>query len=144
MAEVFAGRGSSVLVVRGDDGLDELTTTTTSTVWVVGGGEVRPETLDPAALGRAAGRPARTCAAATRRATPRCSARWWPGSPGRCATRCCSTRPARWWRSTGRRHELAGAFPGGAGAGGGGGRLRGGGARCWSAGSRCSDAGCAA
>jgi anthranilate phosphoribosyltransferase len=51
IAEVFAGRGASVLVVRGDDGLDELTTTTTSTVWVVGGGEVRVETLDPAALG---------------------------------------------------------------------------------------------
>ena len=51
MAEVFAGRGASVLVVRGDDGLDELTTTTTSTVWVVGGGEVRRETLDPAASG---------------------------------------------------------------------------------------------
>jgi anthranilate phosphoribosyltransferase len=51
IAEVFAGRGASVLVVRGDDGLDELTTTGTSTVWVVGGGEVRVETLDPAALG---------------------------------------------------------------------------------------------
>lgn len=51
MAEVFAGRGASVLVVRGDDGLDELTTTGTSTVWVVGGGEVRVETLDPAAFG---------------------------------------------------------------------------------------------
>jgi anthranilate phosphoribosyltransferase len=51
MAEVFAGRGASVLVVHGDDGLDELTTTTTSTVWVVGGGEVRTETLDPTALG---------------------------------------------------------------------------------------------
>jgi anthranilate phosphoribosyltransferase len=53
LAEVFAGRGSSALVVRGDDGLDELTTTTTSTVWVVAGGEVRVETLDPAALGLA-------------------------------------------------------------------------------------------
>jgi anthranilate phosphoribosyltransferase len=53
LAEVFAGRGSSALVVRGDDGLDELTTTTTSTVWVVGGGEVRQETLDPAELGLA-------------------------------------------------------------------------------------------
>lgn len=53
IAEVFAGRGSSVLVVRGDDGLDELTTTTTSTVWVVGSGEVRVETLDPVALGLA-------------------------------------------------------------------------------------------
>jgi anthranilate phosphoribosyltransferase len=51
IAEVFAGRGASVLVVRGDDGLDELTTTGTSTVWVVGGGRVRAETLDPAALG---------------------------------------------------------------------------------------------
>jgi anthranilate phosphoribosyltransferase len=51
IAEVFAGRGASVLVVRGDDGLDELTTTTTSTVWVVGGGEVRRETLDPEKLG---------------------------------------------------------------------------------------------
>jgi anthranilate phosphoribosyltransferase len=51
LAEVFAGRGASVLVVRGDDGLDELTTTGTSTVWVVGGGEVRVETLDAGALG---------------------------------------------------------------------------------------------
>lgn len=51
VAEVFADRGATVLVVRGDDGLDELTTTTTSTVWVVAGGEVRTETLDPAAFG---------------------------------------------------------------------------------------------
>ncbi len=51
IAEVFAGRGASVLVVRGDDGLDELTTTTTTTVWVVGDGEVRVEVLDPVLLG---------------------------------------------------------------------------------------------
>ncbi len=51
MAEVFARRGKSVLVVRGDDGLDELTTTTTSSVWTTGGGTVREATLDPAALG---------------------------------------------------------------------------------------------
>jgi anthranilate phosphoribosyltransferase len=51
LAEVFAGRGASALVVRGDDGLDELTTTTTSTAWVVGGGEVRQEVVDPEALG---------------------------------------------------------------------------------------------
>ncbi|MFC5993409.1 anthranilate phosphoribosyltransferase [Pseudonocardia hispaniensis] len=51
LAEVFAARGASVLVVRGDDGLDELTTTTTTTVWVAGEGEVRTETVDPAALG---------------------------------------------------------------------------------------------
>jgi anthranilate phosphoribosyltransferase len=51
IAEVFATRGSSALVVRGDDGLDELTTTTTSTVWLVGDGAVRTVTLDPTALG---------------------------------------------------------------------------------------------
>ena len=51
LAEVLAGRGGSALVVRGDDGLDELTTTTTTTAWVVGGGEVRRETVDPAAFG---------------------------------------------------------------------------------------------
>lgn len=53
IAEVLAERGASALVVRGDDGLDELTTTTTSTVWVVAGGQVRQESIDPAALGLA-------------------------------------------------------------------------------------------
>ncbi|MFP5020603.1 anthranilate phosphoribosyltransferase [Pseudonocardia phyllosphaerae] len=51
MAEVFARRGRSALVVRGDDGLDELTTTTTSRVWVAEGGQVRETVLDPAPLG---------------------------------------------------------------------------------------------
>jgi anthranilate phosphoribosyltransferase len=50
MAQVFAGRGASVLVVRGDDGLDEITTCTTSQAWVVEGGEVRQEQIDPAAF----------------------------------------------------------------------------------------------
>ncbi|UZJ23573.1 anthranilate phosphoribosyltransferase [Rhodococcus antarcticus] len=51
LAEVFAGRGSSVLVVRGEDGLDELTTTAPSTVLVVAGGTVRPDRLDARELG---------------------------------------------------------------------------------------------
>lgn len=51
MAEVFAGRGSDVLLFRGDDGLDELTTTTTSTVWEVRRGAVRQLTLDPESVG---------------------------------------------------------------------------------------------
>ncbi|WP_370943200.1 anthranilate phosphoribosyltransferase [Amycolatopsis sp. cg5] len=50
LAEVFARRGATVLLVRGDDGLDEITTTSTSTVWVISGGEVRKETFDPATL----------------------------------------------------------------------------------------------
>ncbi|AEA24959.1 Anthranilate phosphoribosyltransferase [Pseudonocardia dioxanivorans CB1190] len=51
LAEVFASRGMSVFVVRGDDGLDELTTTTTSTVWAAGPDGVRATSVDPAALG---------------------------------------------------------------------------------------------
>ncbi|MFC5800333.1 anthranilate phosphoribosyltransferase [Streptomyces formicae] len=51
MAGVLAERGSSALVFRGDDGLDELTTTATSRVWVVRDGAVREEHFDPRDLG---------------------------------------------------------------------------------------------
>jgi anthranilate phosphoribosyltransferase len=51
MAGVFADRGHRGLVVHGGDGLDELTITTTSTVWVYGDGDVRQRELDPADLG---------------------------------------------------------------------------------------------
>jgi anthranilate phosphoribosyltransferase len=51
MAGVFAERGCSSLVFRGDDGLDELTTTGTSTVWVVRQGTATETTFDPAELG---------------------------------------------------------------------------------------------
>jgi anthranilate phosphoribosyltransferase len=42
---------ADALVFRGDDGLDELTTTGPSTVWVVVGGAVREESFDPASIG---------------------------------------------------------------------------------------------
>ncbi|MFZ4297005.1 anthranilate phosphoribosyltransferase [Streptomyces cinereoruber] len=51
MAGVLAERGSSALVFRGDDGLDELTTTATSRVWVVWDGSVREEAFDPRDVG---------------------------------------------------------------------------------------------
>ena len=51
MAGVFAARRSSVLVVHGDDGLDELTTTTTSTIWRVQAGTMDRLTFDPAGFG---------------------------------------------------------------------------------------------
>jgi anthranilate phosphoribosyltransferase len=51
MAGVFAARGHQGLVVHGGDGLDELTTTTTSTVWVYADGSVVQRELDPADLG---------------------------------------------------------------------------------------------
>ncbi|ATE53026.1 anthranilate phosphoribosyltransferase [Actinosynnema pretiosum] len=51
LAGVFARRGTTALVVRGDDGLDEITTTTTTAVWVVEGGVVREDRIDPSGLG---------------------------------------------------------------------------------------------
>ncbi|RJS44857.1 anthranilate phosphoribosyltransferase [Nocardioides cavernaquae] len=51
MAGVFADRGVDAWVFRGDDGLDELTTTTTSTIWRVHEGVVEKIALDPTALG---------------------------------------------------------------------------------------------
>lgn len=53
MAGVFAGRGNRGMVFHGGDGLDELTTTTTSKVWVIADGAVRDDVLDPHALGLA-------------------------------------------------------------------------------------------
>ena len=51
LAGVFAERGVSALVFRGDDGLDELTIATTSTVWVVSDGTATQTIFDPAVLG---------------------------------------------------------------------------------------------
>lgn len=53
MAQEVAARGRSALVFRGSDGLDELTTTGTSEIWEVAGGEVRKSTFDPSRLGLA-------------------------------------------------------------------------------------------
>lgn len=50
MAGVFARRGVDAWVFRGDDGLDELTTTTTSSVWMVRDGEVEEARIDPGKL----------------------------------------------------------------------------------------------
>jgi anthranilate phosphoribosyltransferase len=51
LAGVLARRGSSALVFHGDDGLDELTTTSPSTVWLVRDGAVEESRLDPADIG---------------------------------------------------------------------------------------------
>ena len=51
MAQVLADRGDRGMVFRGDDGLDELTTTTTSQVWLVSGGTVCLDVFDPASVG---------------------------------------------------------------------------------------------
>ena len=95
MAGVFAQRGVDAWVFRGDDGLDELTTTTTSTVWVVHDGAVSEATVDPAAFGMSlSGTDAlRGGDAAHNAEVVRACSR---ARPGRCATPCCSTRAPPW------------------------------------------------
>ncbi len=51
LAGVLAGRGASALVMRGEDGLDEFTTTAPTRLWVVSGGEVAETLVDAADLG---------------------------------------------------------------------------------------------
>jgi anthranilate phosphoribosyltransferase len=51
MAAVLARRGTSALVFRGDDGLDELSTAATSRVWMVRDGQVHESVLNPVELG---------------------------------------------------------------------------------------------
>lgn len=51
IAGVLAERGSTALVFRGDDGLDELTITTTSQVWLVRDGVVTRTVFDPRDVG---------------------------------------------------------------------------------------------
>jgi anthranilate phosphoribosyltransferase len=51
LAGVYAARGESALVFHGDGGLDELSTTGPSTVWVACDGVVTETSFDPAALG---------------------------------------------------------------------------------------------
>ena len=82
IAGVLAARGCSALVFRGDDGLDELTTTARPrSGWCTAAGRSRRR-LDPAELGLAPASARTTCAAATPRTTRRWSARCWPASSG--------------------------------------------------------------
>jgi anthranilate phosphoribosyltransferase len=58
MADALARLGKRhALVFRGDDGLDELTTTGPSRCWEVRDGQVREHTIDPSDLGIARARP---------------------------------------------------------------------------------------
>ena len=93
MGEVIAGvlarRGCSALVFHGDDGLDELTTTTTSTVWAVHESGVSRRDLRSGRARAAPQRAAVTCAAATRLTTRRWCGRCSAASRARWPTPCC-------------------------------------------------------
>lgn len=51
MAEVFARRGDSALVMRGEDGLDEFTTTAPTRLWLARDGKVEEMLVDSTELG---------------------------------------------------------------------------------------------
>ncbi|MEV2240217.1 anthranilate phosphoribosyltransferase [Micromonospora sp. NPDC049891] len=51
MAAVFAARGDSVLVMRGEDGLDEFTTAAATRFWIAQNGAVRETVVDAVDLG---------------------------------------------------------------------------------------------
>ncbi|MTK03747.1 anthranilate phosphoribosyltransferase [Micromonospora sp. CP22] len=51
MAAVFAARGDSVLVMRGEDGLDEFTTAAPTRFWIAQSGTVRETVVDAIDLG---------------------------------------------------------------------------------------------
>ncbi|GAA1446280.1 anthranilate phosphoribosyltransferase [Nocardiopsis tropica] len=53
LARVLADRGATALVVRGDDGVDEITTAATTRVWAVADGRVERMRLDTAGHGLA-------------------------------------------------------------------------------------------
>jgi anthranilate phosphoribosyltransferase len=53
MASELAARGRTALVFRGNDGLDELSTTSNNEIWQVSGGVVSPSELNPVKLGLA-------------------------------------------------------------------------------------------
>jgi anthranilate phosphoribosyltransferase len=58
MAEVFARRGDSAVVMRGEDGLDEFTTAAPTRLWLVRDGKVEELVLDAVDLGLPRCRPA--------------------------------------------------------------------------------------
>jgi anthranilate phosphoribosyltransferase len=51
MASVYAARGDSALVMRGEDGLDELSTAAPTRIWVAVDGAVTPTVVDTVSLG---------------------------------------------------------------------------------------------
>ena len=57
VAGVLADRGNRGLVFHGTDGLDELTTTGQTDMWVINDGRVQQTTLDPMELGLSPAQP---------------------------------------------------------------------------------------
>jgi anthranilate phosphoribosyltransferase len=82
MAEVLARRGVRAMLFRGEDGLDELTTTGLSTVYDVKGGSVRETHLDPSTLGLARAKAGDLAGGADAAASGEIARRILQGEPG--------------------------------------------------------------
>ena len=122
LAGVLAARGCSALVFHGADGLDELTTTAPSTVWIVHDGTVSETGFDRPSWAFPA-RSQRISSAATQRTTqasrgsssaggrgpsgtPRCSMRGRRSRPMPASRVLTRSRP-RWQPGTGGRRKLS-------------------------------------
>ena len=115
---VRRGAGArDVLLFRGDDGLDELTTTTTSTVWEVRDGVVRHTDARPRTAGYRRGRNPAICAAATSATTWRSRATLFAGETGAGAGRRRAERRRRAGRTRRSDRRPAGRPPGRASTG---------------------------
>ena len=92
MAGVFARRGVDAWVFRGEDGLDELTTTGASRVWAVRGGAVTEARVTPGDVGLEQSAP-ESLRGGDVTHNAEVVRDLLAGRPGRCGTRWCSTPP---------------------------------------------------
>ncbi len=126
MAAVFAARGDSVLVMRGEDGLDEFTTAAATRFWIAQNGAVRETVVDAVDLGvpRATlaelrgGDAAHNAEVRPDRGAPRRS------GPGRRVDRLRCGRPHPRPLDRGRPHRLTSPVPGRRGTSEGRGKLQ--------------------
>ena len=86
---VFQTRGATALVFRGDDGLDELTTTGHSHIWEVSRGLVTEHDLDPARPRHPRATSIESLRGGDAAQTPRSPSDARRGDRARCATSCC-------------------------------------------------------
>jgi len=103
MADVLCRRGVRALVVRGEDGLDEISTAAPTRVWDARGDQVTTTVIDPVDLGIARRSP-ELLREGTVPATPNCWLLRWRAEPPRGRMRSGSRRFAMRWRSTLRPH----------------------------------------